>query len=636
MSNDLVARIKEIKISTIIGNYIQLKKSGAHYLGVCPFHDDHKPSLTVNDNKNMFMCFACDTGGDAINFVERYKKLEFKDALKEICRVSGIRHEDYIKGKTLSPKFEMAKRVLQKAAQIYYKSGQSKSFQEYNEFLVKRNLKPESVKEFLIGYASNNNPILSYLETIPNQKEKEEAIKVALELFLLRRDEKSGRIFDSFRDRVMFPIFDAHGVVVGFGGRAVFESQKAKYINSQESFFFQKKNIVFGYHLAKGHIREKDHVIFVEGYMDMISMWQAGFKNCVAVMGIAMNEQIIDDLGRITKRFYLGLDSDNAGMKAMERINELMLKAGIIPNLLDYSPAKDPDDFLMKEGALNLEIRLKSSRAFLDFLIDRKVSGPIPETYEKKLAILKDIFLLLTPLKTDLSATERILDIAKKLGLKSENSQIIESYKNFLNSLTTQNKTTFKIPKEILHDNYSSNNIEELQKQESYPVAQNEKQQSLDKVLRLLIVESILHPRVLTFGKITELLDLVDNDEVKRYLLRLKEIALEVEASDYLDVILAFTSSTSESFLVDIKTAAGSAVYRFKEDNLNDEQIALLRADLCKRLKEYNLQQQTNKLIQLHNNASTEDEQVLYANEIFTIKRELEKLKTKKLIKKIE
>ena len=235
--SDLKDIIKETPLSQIIGGYIPLKIKGNVIEGICPFHPDHHPSLKVNDQKKLFMCFACQTGGDAITFVQKFRGIGFVDALKEIAGLLSLDFKSFEEEKKLSPKIEMAKKLLSRAVKIFIKS----SHPAFENFLKNRNLDRDTVDKFQIGFAPGNNVLYHYLQTIKDPKEKEFAIEVAVEIGLLKKEPN---FYDTFRDRVMFPIWDRNGNVVGFTSRALFDYQKAKYMNSPASLIFDKKNIL--------------------------------------------------------------------------------------------------------------------------------------------------------------------------------------------------------------------------------------------------------------------------------------------------------------------------------------------------------------------------------------------------------
>ncbi|MBL7665844.1 MAG: DNA primase, partial [Bacteriovoracaceae bacterium] len=431
--SELKEQIKSAPISSVIGHYISLNKKGANYEALCPFHTDSHPSLKVNDNKGLFKCFACDTAGDHISFVEKYKRIDFKDAIKEIAGILGYATDDLDK-EFSNPKQDLALRVLSATNKIYRKMVTEHSPEEFNKFITSRGLTIDVATQFSLGFAPKTNVLSQYLKTLPASQQKE-AIKMAIEIGLIRKNETDADTFDTFRERILFPIWDQTGHVRGFGSRATQTYQKAKYLNSQESFIFNKRNILYGFHLAKNHIRERDQVILTEGYMDTITMHQFDFKNTVALMGIALSDYAIGLLKPLASQFVLALDSDNAGFKAMEKINESLLEKGILAKYLDFKPHKDPDEFLHKEGRLTLQKRLDEAPMFLDVIINQLIPENIPQVSDQKLVILNKVFQVLAPLKESLSATERVITTAKRLNFQSSADSIQQSYVTFLNNI---------------------------------------------------------------------------------------------------------------------------------------------------------------------------------------------------------
>ena len=326
--------VDEVLISTVVGQYIPITRKGTSTLAVCPFHDDHKPSMNVTDDRKYFKCFACGEGGNAIDFVMKYKNLDFKDALKEISQQNGIRFEDYITQKTKSPRAKMAEKILTRATSVYQKMAETKKFPAFENFLVTRKLSHEISSTYNLGFAPKYNAITEYLLSITNQADRDLALSVATEIGLIRENsaenqQKSGykSHYDTFRERIIFPIWDHFGQVIGYTSRRIHEYQKAKYMNSKESFVFNKSMILYGLHLAKNHIREKDSVLLVEGNMDQMTLFNKGFKNSVAIQGIAISEHSIRTLKSLTKNFYLTLDNDAGGFGAIDGFNQALVTA---------------------------------------------------------------------------------------------------------------------------------------------------------------------------------------------------------------------------------------------------------------------------------------------------------------------
>jgi len=491
--DQLKDRIRETPISTIISHYMSLSKKGANLEGLCPFHPDSKPSLKVNDAKGMFKCFVCGAGGDAITFVKDFTKVEFVDALKDIAGKIGIPFEEYQKEKKKNPRLEMAFRVLNASVKLYKKVS-TQSPAPYLDFLEKRKLNAESVEKFQIGYAPGNNSLLKYLESIP-ENDRDFAQKTALDLGLVKYNENRNSYYDFYRDRVMFPIHDHSGQIRGYSSRAVLPDQVPKYLNSGESFAFDKGGILFGFYFGKNFIRQTDQVIVVEGNMDVIMMHQFGFHQTVGTMGTALSEHSIRLLSNMTKNIYLGMDSDAAGKKAMHKINADFMALGILPKFLSYEPAKDPDEFLLSEGRLALIERMEKAPILLDVMIHEVIPEKIPENLELKLKTLQRVFEFLAPLKDHLSASERVVSVAKTLGLKSDPATILQDYRDFLSRQKDKvfiqpEKPKIQKEEEELEKADQESQLENLKPlQDSGPISKSEK---------VFIKEILCHPEFLT------------------------------------------------------------------------------------------------------------------------------------------
>jgi len=617
--DELKLRIKDAPLTEIIGRYLPLTRQGTNVLAVCPFHDDHKPSMHVNDQKKMWMCFVDNMGGDAINFVMRYKSLNYIDALKDICQQLGWNFDDYHQEGKVSPKYSMGKKVLSITTQIYRKLALSNQYDVFSDFLSKRKIESETAKTYELGFASNTNPISQYLLTISNPQDQKMALEAALELGVIKEDQyREGSHYDTFRDRIIFPIWDQFGQVIGFTTRATRDDQKAKYMNSKESFLFNKKQLLYGFHLAQSHIRERDSLILCEGNMDQLSLYSNGFENSVAIMGIALGEQAMKRVLQLTKKVLLALDNDDAGFRAMERINQQFMAHGVLPSLVDLSPHKDPDDFIQEAGPLALKERIDQAKPFIDILIAKKVPETIPQGTDQKISILKDASSLLSPLGESLIATERIIQLAKNLGLQSDPAQILKTYQQ---ELSTQNQRPSTSPR----DNDTPKKFPSAPKVEKI-----EYTKELSKTDQLILQEVIAHPEILTHHEFRGLLDFVDRDEVKRYVLKLSDIVYEIDEKEFSTLLLMFNSH--EDVSLEIRETTGAALYRYTPNNLNDKVIDKMLLDLKKRLEIEQLRSKRESLVQSKKNETIDANREKILSEIIQVDQQLNQLKAKKNI----
>lgn len=557
--SEVKLRIKETPISSILTHFISLTpKSQDQFLALCPFHHDTRPSLHIHDGKGLFRCFVCDIGGDAITFVERFAQLGFIEAIHEIGKVIGIPTDDLLNDRNdKDPKYEIAYWLLKKATLIFQNCGNLPHFKApFENFINERKLTQKTVENFDLGFAPNTNVILSFINEIPDEQKRAKVQAIALEIGLIRESypDRTGKkeLFDVFRDRIIFPTRDSFGRVVGFSSRAIHSYQKAKYYNSKESFIFNKRSLLYGINLAKPNIKSKGRVILAEGHMDVIMLHQQGFNEAVAVMGTALTGKSLELLKGLTKNIYLGLDSDPAGIAAAKRAHEELIKLGIVSKFIDFSPHKDPDEFLKELGADNLEKLLNKSPLFISKLIDETIEKSSGSDISQKQETLKDLFKILSPLKLEIIATEKLIEIREKLDLQTDQQQLLENYKYFLS------ETGLLAPTKATPPKLSQN-------QRSYvarPKVLKKTESRYNKTEKSLIKELILHPSLLHKEEMTQLLENVVENDVKRLFQWLKSLYYEIDESDYAETVVNYL--TKEQFGHEIRSIVGSTLFQYR------------------------------------------------------------------------
>ena len=330
----------QLNIVDIIGREVQLKKSGSNYMGLCPFHSEKTPSFSVNEGKQFFHCFGCGKSGDVIGFVQEYYKLPFMEAVEKLATENGIKLPER---RTSGPKIDYDKYhgINAKAARFFYNSLGIKGNKGL-AYLRKRGLTNETITAFGLGYApASGHALVDFL------RKEGVADEDMLKLGLANQGREG--LYDKFRDRVMFPIISTQDKVIGFGGRAIADI-KPKYLNSPESEIFLKKNNLFGLNLTKKEIDREQKAIIVEGYMDMISLYQNGIKNVAASLGTALTINQARLLCRYSKNIVLSYDSDSAGINAALRGIDVITEAGGKPRVMNVTDGKDPDDFVKAHG----------------------------------------------------------------------------------------------------------------------------------------------------------------------------------------------------------------------------------------------------------------------------------------------
>jgi DNA primase len=363
-------------IVNVIGKYLKLKRSGHNYFACCPFHQEKSPSFAVNSQKQFFHCFGCSESGDVITFIMKYHGLDFIDAVKSLADEYHV-HIPENRAKFSKQELQQQKKqkvtlndTLNQAVQFYRNHLVNSSIASH--YLKNRGLSNETVNRFLLGYAPNNSRLLSTLfaDYATN--------KTLVDAGLVITTDNNDR-FDRFRDRVMFPIRNTKGNIIGFGGRIIAKGEP-KYLNSPETELFNKNQELYGLFEAQKAIRDKNHVIVVEGYMDVITLSQYGIDNVVATMGTAVSEEHIKKLFRLCDDIYYAFDGDNAGQKAAWRALErsIALVSDVkAAHFLFLPPEDDPDSFVRNHGAIKFNQQLTSSSLSLSAFLFKQLSQEV-------------------------------------------------------------------------------------------------------------------------------------------------------------------------------------------------------------------------------------------------------------------
>jgi len=403
-SDEAIRQLKEAAdISIIIEQFVPLKKAGGgKFLGLCPFHNDSNPSMNVNPSMGIYKCFACGAGGDVFRFVMEHEKMDFLSAVEFVANTIGFTLPKLSQTQDENYEEKDLMRKLNELANNWFKEQLSKS-DFAKTYLEKRDITQKTKDLFGLGYA----PQSGFLEVAGKAGFKPEFIvKAGL------ASEKDGRAVDKFRDRLMIPICSLSGAIVGFGGRDLSGNSPAKYMNSPETLIYKKSEILFGLNHSRRAISKENSVILVEGYFDVISMFQSGVENVVAISGIAISELQAKLLSRYTKSAYISLDGDDAGQAATERCIEVLLTQSFsigVVNLLSESGEKiDPDSLVRQGGAEAFKKLQGKAKNWLNYLADKKQ----PKTPEEKAAFASK---------------------AKELIASMNNAELKRQYLNLLN-----------------------------------------------------------------------------------------------------------------------------------------------------------------------------------------------------------
>ncbi len=404
-------------IETLIGSYVRLRRAGSNLQGLCPFHSEKSPSFTVYTSSNSFFCFGCGAGGNAITFVRRMENLEFEDAVENLAKRVGITvtyTEDRDRGPRFSRDrfFDMNRDAARFFHQrLYDKSEEARAALSY--LTEKRGLSPATLTHFGLGFAPDSfNALTDYM------KKKGYTDEELTQGFLCTKSEKTGRLFDAFRNRVMFPIIDVSGNVIAFGGR-VMDDSKPKYKNSSDTPVFKKSRNLFALNYARKHCEEQ--IILCEGYMDVIALHAAGFPCAVATLGTAITPEQVRLLSHYkTKRIVLSYDSDEAGQKATARALQLFEAVGTEVKVLKMTGAKDPDEFIKKFGKERFEELLSGSRSKFDYHMDRVFAKYDITAPQGKIEACSTLCEEIARFSSHAEREIYVLELSRRLGLSAD------------------------------------------------------------------------------------------------------------------------------------------------------------------------------------------------------------------------
>ncbi len=426
LSAEKINEIRQsVDIVDVIGNYLSLQKKGRNYVSLCPFHDDSHPSMSISPERQIYMCFVCHNGGNVFTFLKNYLKIPYIEAVKMVASMGNIDISEYNLEKRVQPveqKFEPLYKMHDEANKIYNHYLNTKLAIDAKEYLTKRKITDEIIDMFEIGYAPSNNILLKAFE-------KMNFNKVSMYESGLVIESNAG--YDRFSNRIMFPLHDANGRVVGFSGRIYQPSQnESKYMNSPESDIFIKGETLYNYHRVIEETRQAGFVIITEGFMDVIALYKAGIKNAVAIMGTALTKGHVSLLKRLSKTVYLCLDGDKAGKNATIKSIDILLHEGFTIKVVDLPENLDPDEFLDKKGGDELESLIKSPLSSLDFKMNYYYEMTNMDNYDDRKKYLETIAKEISNLSDIIDQDYYIQQLEKKSGFSKETITRLVSDKN--------------------------------------------------------------------------------------------------------------------------------------------------------------------------------------------------------------
>ncbi|HCM90168.1 MULTISPECIES: DNA primase [Vagococcus] len=433
---------KQTNIVDVVGQYVQLKKSGKNYVGLCPFHNEKTPSFSVAEDKQIFHCFGCGKGGNVFSFIQEIEGLNFPESVKKVANLSSIEVSFNLDSmpKTLSPKALEEHQLIEiheKTADLYHHILMNTQIGEKAlTYLKDRGLTEDVIKTFKIGFAPIDRTLL--YKILKKENFSEDALKKSGLLFQL----DNNNWLDRFYQRIMFPITNFQGKIIGFSGRILEEesfdsSDQPKYLNSPETELFNKRFVLFNFHQARAEIRKKNEVILFEGFMDVISAWMSGVKNGVATMGTSLTVDQINAIEKVSEDVLICYDGDNAGIEATSRAIDLIASQSTMSIQIISIPNKqDPDDYRVKYGNNALNELIKTSRDTV-FQFKKEYLKR-----DKNIQIETDKLLYIDELLTELAKVSSMVEVDSALSqmsaefliskdtLQSELRTKKQSYKN--------------------------------------------------------------------------------------------------------------------------------------------------------------------------------------------------------------
>jgi DNA primase len=377
MSSVLDEVLERINILDIVSQYVKLRKTGRNFVGLCPFHKEKTPSFSVSPEKQIYYCFGCHEGGNAVNFLAKYERSTFQEALETLANQAGIETARRISARR-TPVFD----ALSKLADYFHET--LKRSNPALKYLSDRRIDRRMIEEFKLGYSERAGFTrdLSRRLAIPGD--------MLLSTGIVKMRE-NGDLYDIFRGRIVVPICDVRGKIIGFGGRAIGRDVLPKYINSPESPVFTKRSVLYGLEKAKREITEKDEAVIVEGYFDLISLHAAGVLHAVATLGTSVTEEQISRLRNYTENITLMLDGDEAGIKSALRLIALFGEMGINGNMVVLPDGEDPDSFVRTRGVAGFEGAMAGKKPLLDYFFDLHVKKHGMGTLEGKMAFIRSV-----------------------------------------------------------------------------------------------------------------------------------------------------------------------------------------------------------------------------------------------------
>lgn len=580
--NGLLEEIKaNINIVDVISGYVVLKRQGRNYFGLCPFHNEKSPSFSVSESKQIFHCFGCGVGGDAIGFLKKIENIDFKDAVEILAERANITLPQIEMSEDEKSRLQLKEKVYEVnkvAAEYFHNNLYGQNAKQAQDYVKKRKMDNATLKKFQIGYSGNFDDLYRELKKQGFNDQEIYESKLVLK-------SKTGMPNDAFKKRLMFPIRDIKDRVIAFGGRTLEESIKPKYVNSPDTICYNKGRNLYALNIARK--TEKDYLIMVEGYMDAVSLHQRGIDNAVASLGTSLTEGQARLLKRYKSKIIIGYDSDAAGQGATMRGLEILQNIGYDIRILQLEGAKDPDEFVTKYGSGRFEIYLKNAISLVEFKVKNLKKDLDLNQANDKIKFLNEVSKILLKTGNNFEKEVYIGKISETYGISKE---AIYGELNKLEYANSKGEKVLERPvsvnrvaEKIKKEDTSTNTLKENlivsllinEKQKVYQKIKNEifpedfKNEQNRKIVKILYEE-------LEKGDITNVIGIFENEE---------------ELLSHVTYILS-----KELDISDVDKAIDDLTKKFIKEKLQEEKSEILKELVSGKLDKEQSKQKEDRL----------------------------------------
>lgn len=535
MNNLSQEKLNEIRNSVnivdVISQYVSLIPRGKNYFGICPFHDDNNPSMSVNPTKQIYKCFSCGASGSVFQFIRDYENISFIEAVKKIAEIGGVKVD--INSKVKTKKNNSYFEIYDLSLKYYTNNINTKDGKEAKKYLINRGLNENIIKEFQIGLSLNKRNVLSNLLNKKKYSEND-----LLSTGLIGKNDFG--YYDLFLERIMFPLYDLNGSVIAYSGRIYNKEDNAKYFNTRETEVFKKGQLLYNYHRSRNEARKKNQIIIMEGFMDVIRAYSVGIKNVVATMGTAFTHTQAQLIKRMAKEIILCFDGDDAGAKATKSCIEELSKVSVIPKIVRLEDNLDPDEYIIKHGKEAFIRKIKNPINVMDFELSYLKKGKDLSSTTDKASYIKEIIDEINKIDDDILKEVTIKKIVDETDI---DENIIRSH---LKEKVKVNKK-IKKPKMSKYEKAEKNLIYFMLKSDDVIKMYDKKVTFMpDREYRLLAREVSAYYHEKGYINEADFMDYAQEDE--EFKITLKKINQNIsretysleEIDDYIDVIKEF------------------------------------------------------------------------------------------------